>query len=95
MAYLVVDPNEGSSKSNAASAYAPRHLFFARVVAEDSRGVVEDKPSVLPAFHDIRPFRKSSFHRDCHLEVMRNLISSCLTGVLLLFHAGRYLKENN
>ena len=44
------------------SPHSAPHLLFAGVVTKQPGSVVQDKPPVLPALHNIRPLGQSSLH---------------------------------
>ena len=48
--YLIIDPDDGTPKPDAAAPYAPHHLLLAGVVGEQACVVVQYEPPVLPAY---------------------------------------------
>ena len=61
---LVVDANDGAPQPHAAPPHAPHHLVPAGVVRKEASGFVQNKPTILPALHDVGPLGQGALHVD-------------------------------
>ena len=58
VSYLIVDADDGATKSDTATSDSPHHFLLARVVGEQASIVVQYEPAVLPACKKLSLFEK-------------------------------------